>query len=69
MGKARPEKQYLPQHHLFHECKGHSNHMCELVAKRKMNKVLELAQEGNHICQVCGRTAGKATNLCSPIQM
>jgi hypothetical protein len=46
---------------------GHSNHMCELVAKRKMARAAELSKNAQYICHICGRAAAKPENLCEPV--
>jgi hypothetical protein len=46
---------------------GHSNHLCELVAKRQMSKVARASKGANYICNVCGRASATAGHLCEPV--
>ncbi len=48
---------------------GHTGHLCELVAKRKMDKVATLARDAKYMCHICGRAAGKASGLCEPVKL
>jgi hypothetical protein len=59
-------RRIVPEHAL-HE--GHANHLCELVSKRKMDQVAELAAGAKHICHICGRAAAKPDNLCEPVEI
>ncbi len=63
MAKRRPVKPLFPRH------TGHSAHMCELVAKRDMNRVAALAKGANYICHICGRAASKPSSLCEPVKI
>ena len=69
MPQTRQKKKYRPQHHLFKECEDHENHLCFLVANRKMDRVFALAKDSKVICQTCGRTAASGAHLCSPVKM
>jgi len=62
-------KRTVPQHKLAAAHTGHSHHMCELVAKRQMDKVATLSKGAKYICHICGRAAAKPTSLCEPIQI
>jgi hypothetical protein len=62
-------KRTVAAHKLFKEHTGHANHMCELVAKRKMDKVASLAKGAKYVCHICGRAAAKGTNLCEPVEI
>jgi len=57
------------EHKLFEEHKGHSAHLCDLVAKRKMAEVARLTKGARYMCHICGRGAAKSTNLCEPIEI
>ena len=48
---------------------GHSKHICELVAKRQMDKVAAAAKGAKYMCHICGRAAAKAVNLCEPVKL
>ncbi len=63
------KKMVAREHQLFEQHKGHSQHMCDLVAKRKMAQVARLARGAKYMCHICGRAAGKASNLCEPIEI
>ncbi len=63
------EKRTIPQHRLAKSHLGHTQHMCELVAKRKMDQVAELSAGAKYICNICGRAAAKAANLCEPVEI
>ncbi len=62
-------KRTVREHALFKEHKGHSNHLCELVSKRKMDQVADLAKNAKHVCHICGRAAAKPGNLCEPVEI
>ena len=65
---AKSKKRLVPQHHLYKKHSGHANkHLCDLVAKRQMNKVADLSKGANYVCHICGRAAAKASNLCEPV--
>jgi len=49
--------------------KGHSQHLCELTAKRNMHNVAKLAKDAKYMCHICGRAAAKAQNLCEPVKI
>jgi hypothetical protein len=46
----------------------HEQHLCSIVAKRKMKTAARLAKDAQYICLLCGRSANKETNLCWPIE-
>jgi hypothetical protein len=48
---------------------GHTQHLCELVAKRQMNQVAELSAGAKYVCYICGRAAARAVNLCEPVEI
>lgn len=51
------------------EHKGHSKHLCELVAKRRMEYVASLAKDAKYLCHICGRAAARPENLCEPTEI
>jgi len=67
--KSKSKKRVVPEHKLFKEHTGHSKHMCDLVAKRKMNEVADLTAGAKYVCHICGRGAAKAENLCEPVKI
>ena len=46
----------------------HEQHLCSIVAKRKMKTAALLAKDAKYICLICGRSANKDTNLCWPVE-
>ena len=62
-------KRTVEEHKLFARHMGHANHMCELVAKRQMDKVATLAKDAKYICHICGRAAASPDNLCEPVEI
>jgi len=66
---AKSKKRVVPAHSLFKEHKGHSKHMCDLVAKRKMDEVATLSKGAKYVCHICGRAAAKPGNLCEPVEI
>ena len=46
----------------------HEQHLCSIVAKRKMKTAARLAKDPRYICLICGRSANKDTNLCWPME-
>jgi hypothetical protein len=56
-------------HKLFETHEGHSHHMCDLVAKRKLAEVARFAKDAKYVCHICGRAAAKAENLCEPVEI
>jgi hypothetical protein len=69
MGKDEGEPIVEREHKLFEEHTGHSQHLCDLVAKRKMAEVARLTKGAKYMCHICGRGAAKSTNLCEPIEI
>jgi hypothetical protein len=67
MPKAK--KRVVPEHMLFKRHAGHTDHLCELVRKREMDKVAELAAGAKYVCHICGRAAAKAAHLCEPVEI
>ena len=62
-------KRVVKEHALFREHKGHSNHLCELVSKRRMDRVADLSKDAKYVCHICGRAAAKAGSLCEPVEI
>jgi hypothetical protein len=69
MAKKASEKMVAKEHKLFEEHKGHTSHLCDLVAKRKMAQVARLSRGAKYVCHICGRAAAKASNLCEPVEI
>jgi len=59
----------VPEHKLTKSHTGHLSHLCELVAKRKMDRVAELSRGAIYVCNICGRAAAQATSLCEPVEI
>ncbi len=59
----------VKEHKLFEKHAGHAQHLCELVAKRRMAEVAKLATGAKYICHICGRAAAKASSLCEPVEL
>jgi len=69
-GGFMPEKpKRKTRKELSDEHEGHENHLCELVRNRQMVKVAELSRDAKYMCQICGRAAKKAENLCHPVEI
>jgi hypothetical protein len=69
MAQEEEKKMVAREHRLFEEHEGHSQHLCDLVAKRKMAQVARLAKDARYVCHICGRAAAQATNLCEPVEI
>ena len=69
MAQGKGKKLVVPEHRLFAEHKGHSKHLCDLVAKRKMAEVARLAKDAGYVCHICGRAAARPDNLCEPVEI
>ena len=69
MAKAAKKKRVVREHQLFKRHMGHSQHLCALVSRRMMDRVAELAKGAKYLCHICGRAAGKASNLCEPVEI
>lgn len=67
--KKESRKMTVGEHKLFEEHEGHAQHMCDMVAKRKMAEVARLAENAKFICHICGRAAHKSANLCEPVEI
>jgi len=62
-------KRIVPERRLTQSHRGHASHLCELVAKRKMDQVAELSKGAKYVCNICGRAAAHATSLCEPVEI
>ncbi len=62
-------KKMVEPQKLFEPHPGHENHMCELVAKRRMDQVASLAKGAKFVCHICGRAAASGNNLCEPVEI
>ena len=69
MAKKTAKKRVVAEHKLFKQHTGHGEHMCELVSKRKMDKVAGLSKGAKYVCHICGRAAARARNLCEPVEI
>ena len=68
MAKRSSKKRVVPERTLSKTHTGHANkHLCDLVAKRQMNRVADLSGGAKYICHICGRAAAKAGSLCEPV--
>ena len=67
--KSTGAKRVVKQHKLYEKHTGHANHLCELVAKRQMDKVAELSGGAKYVCHICGRAAAKSSSLCEPVEI
>ena len=48
-------------------CRGHENHLCQLVEKKiDLEKMKKLVKDAQYICKNCGRAAAGETSLCAP---
>ena len=65
--KPKKTKRTVAEHKLDKEHKGHDLHLCGMVAQRKMDKVASLVEGAQYVCNICGRGAAKARNLCEPV--
>ena len=61
------KKRVVPEHTLYAQHGGHEDHLCDLVARRQMDKVADLAEDARYICYICGRAAADTSNLCEPV--
>ncbi len=68
-GQEGGKKRTVSEHKLYETHEGHEQHLCELVAKRKMAQVARLTNGAKYICHICGRAAANADNLCEPVEL
>jgi hypothetical protein len=67
---AKSKKRVVPQHQLYKKHTGHTNkHLCDLVAKRQMDKVATLSKGAKYLCHICGRASARASSVCEPVQI
>ena len=65
---AKAKKRVVPKHQPYKKHTGHANkHLCDLVAKRQMDKVAGLSKGAKYLCHICGRAAAKPSSLCEPV--
>ena len=69
MAKKASRKRVVPEHSLYKTHSGHGKHLCDLVAKRKMDEVAKLSKGAKYLCHICGRAAAKAGNVCEPVEI
>jgi hypothetical protein len=67
MAKSKSAKRVVKAHALFKSHTGHSGHLCDLTARRQMDKVAAFSKGAKYVCHICGRGAAKASNLCEPV--
>ena len=68
MAKKVSKKRMVPAHSLFKKHSGHAGkHLCDLVAKREMDKVASLSKGAKYVCHICGRAAARSSSLCEPV--
>ena len=49
---------------------GHANHLCEMVKRGEdVETYKALVKNAKFMCEICGRVAAKAENLCEPIPL
>jgi hypothetical protein len=63
------KKRTVPEHKLIKTHAGHTQHLCDLVATRKMDRVASLSKGAKYVCHICGRAAAKASNLCEAVEV
>jgi hypothetical protein len=69
MAKTKTMKRVVREHPLHRTHAGHNRHLCDLVDKRQMDRVAELARGAKYLCHICGRAAAKAENLCEAVEI
>jgi len=69
MPAKKSKKRVVPEHRLFKRHTGHARHLCELVAKREMDKVATLTKGARYVCHICGRGAARPGNLCEAVEI
>jgi hypothetical protein len=62
-------KRVVAEHELAKEHEGHEEHLCSLVAERKMDRVAELSKGAKYLCHICGRAAADAANVCEAVEI
>ena len=66
---AKTMKRTVAEHELAKEHNGHEEHLCELVSKRQMDRVADLAKGAKYVCHICGRAAAKPENVCEAVEI
>jgi hypothetical protein len=46
----------------------HQNHLCYLIAHRRVSKAARLVGDGRYFCEPCGRSASAPEYLCDPVE-
>lgn len=46
----------------------HKNHLCYLIAHRRMAKAKSLVGDGRYKCNICYRVAAEPEYLCDPVE-
>jgi hypothetical protein len=50
--------------------KNHEKHLCNLVAEgTDLSDYKDLVRNSKFVCRNCGRSAGRAENLCDPVPL
>ena len=44
----------------------HENHICQLISKSSVGKIIDLVDLPGFICENCARVANSKENLCRP---
>ncbi len=47
----------------------HENHLCSLAMRKQMLTLARMAKNAQYVCALCGRSAAKEENVCSPIDL
>ncbi len=63
------KKRTVPEHALSERHENHDEHLCHLVSHRLMSRAAELSKDAQFICNICGRAAAKAENLCEAVEI
>ncbi len=46
----------------------HKEHLCYLIAHRRVAKARALVGDGRYRCRICDRLAASPDNLCDPVE-
>ena len=57
-----------------HNCRGdenrhRENHLCQIILRKDLGRIKELAKEAQFFCKNCGRAAHNDANLCNPSKL